>query len=183
MPAPGTDVSVVVAVVDEGVDVLHEDLKTLLSTHMMRLTTMTTSSHYPQTVMEPHVPGSLEQLQTTTSVTGVAPGIRIMPIRIATGNSIGGWDTDNRIIAKGFEVAVDCGANVLRNRVGGGAPSSLINDAIDYGTERGRVFVFAAGRVSSSLATRHSLSATRPIIAVSATNEWDEFQQPYFPRR
>ena len=59
--------------------------------------------------------------------------------------------------------------------------SDDVEAAIDEGVTQGRngngiVFVFPAGNFSSSVSWPASLSVTKPIIAVSATNEWDEFK-------
>ena len=120
-------------------------------------------------------------------VSGVGWEVKIMPIRIAHSNSPDGdWITSNLIIEDGIRTAVDRGAKILSNSWGGGSPSSAINSAIDYAITNDCVVVFAAGncRVSGSNACPQpviypaNLSLSKVIIAVSATNEWDQFKTP-----
>ncbi|WP_162145614.1 S8 family peptidase [Sinorhizobium meliloti] len=169
----------IVAVVDEGVDIEHEDLREIIVTPYDAVEDDDDQQPLPADAHGTACAGIIGAVaDNVTGVAGVAQGIKILPVRIATGNIFGRWDTDNRIIARGIEEAVDRGADILSNSWGGGAPANLINDAIDYGIGKGRVFVFAAGNDFSPVGYPAQLSTSRPIIAVSATNEWDEFKSP-----
>lgn len=170
---------IVVAVVDEGVDISHEDLKDIIVQPYDAVDDDDDQQPLPTDGHGTACAGIVGAVANNfTGVAGVAPGIKILPVRIATGSMFGGWNTDNRTIARGIEVAVDRGAHVLSNSWGGGAPANLINDAIDYGLGKGRVFVFAAGNDYTSVGYPARLSSSRPVISVSATNEWDEFKSP-----
>jgi thermitase len=111
-----------------------------------------------------------------TGISGASWYAKIMPVRIATGAPEGGWITSNEIIARGIRKAVERKANILSNSWGGGTASNLINSAIDDAIMQRRIVVFAAGNDSGSVSYPANLSSTKPIIAVSATNEWDEFK-------
>nr|WP_281719717.1 S8 family serine peptidase [Nitrosomonas nitrosa] len=111
-----------------------------------------------------------------TGISGASWYAKIMPVRIATGAQEGGWITSNEIIARGIRKAVERKASILSNSWGGGTASNLINSAIDDAIKQRRIVVFAAGNDSGSVSYPANLSSTKPIIAVSATNEWDEFK-------
>jgi thermitase len=120
-----------------------------------------------------------------TGVAGIGWNVKILPVRIAFSNYEGGdWITSNSVIEDGIRTAVDRGAHVLSNSWGGGSPSSAINSAIDYAIAENRVVVFSAGNWRASyggpkeVSYPANLSSSRAIIAVSATNEWDHFKTP-----
>lgn len=179
LPSETPAAPIIVALVDEGVDVEHEDLKDIIVQPYDAVDDDNDQQPLPADGHGTACAGIVGAVANNVKgVAGVAPGVNIMPIRIATGNQFGGWSTDNRTIARGLETAVDRGANVLSNSWGGGAPSNLINDAIDFGVGKERVFVFAAGNENGPVGYPAVLSSGRPIIAVGATNEWDEIKSP-----
>jgi len=111
---------------------------------------------------------------------GVAPGCKILPVRIAYGTS-GGWFTTDAIIADGIRTAVNRGADVLSNSWGGGGPSTAITSAFSFAQTNGRggrgcPIAIATG--NDDLRGVHypaSLSPTIPgLLAVGASNEWDQ---------
>jgi len=110
-------------------------------------------------------------------VAGVGWNNKIMPIRIASSNCSGcNWITSNAIIEDGLRTAVDRGAHVLSNSWGGGSPSNAINSAIDHAISNNRTVVIAAGNDAGPVSYPANISTNRDIIAVSATNEFDEFK-------
>ena len=118
-------------------------------------------------------------------ISGVHGEASIMPVRIAIGGPSGTWVTDNATIEDGLRTAVDRGAHVLSNSWGGGAPSNQITSGVDYALARGSVVVFATGNYraaslgsASSVSYPASLSISRSVIAVGATNQWDELKTP-----
>jgi thermitase len=111
---------------------------------------------------------------------GVAPGCRVLPVRIARGIGGGFWDTTSAKVADGIRKAVDRGADVLSNSYGVG-PSTAVTNAFQYARTNGR-----GGRGCPSAAATGNgdvrgviyparLSPSIPgFLAVGASNEWDQ---------
>jgi hypothetical protein len=121
---------------------------------------------------------------------GVAPACKVVGIRIARGVGGGFWDTTDAKVADGIRKAVDLGADILSHsyRVG---PSTAVTNAFNYTQTNGRGGLgcpnsIAAGNFSApETATNRvvtypaTLSPTiRGLMAVSATNEWDQLKSP-----
>jgi subtilisin family serine protease len=110
---------------------------------------------------------------------GIGGGCSIMAVRIAYSNQPGGpWVTTNSGIAKAIDWSWRKGADVLSNSWGGGAPSNAIIYAFTRAQRHGRdgkgcVLVAAAGNDAGAVSFPAVLDS---IIAVSATNEFDEFK-------
>jgi exosortase/archaeosortase family protein len=111
-------------------------------------------------------------------VAGVSWEAKILPVRIGFSEVQNGpWQTTWQMIEDGIKKAVDRGADVLNGSWH--SDSEEIISAIDYAISKGRVLVFSAGNDGSmDVSFPADLSATRPLIAVSATNQWDEFKGP-----
>lgn len=168
--------SVIVAILDEGVETTHEDLPELVSPY---------DATDCDDVQEPqdraaHGTACAGIAAAVTGnkfgIKGIGAGISIMPIRIAQQDSNGGWNLNPKIIADGIRMAVDRGAAVLSASWWYPGHDSDITDAIDYALTMGRVVVFAAGNYEGPVDYPASLAETRPVIAVSATNEWDQIK-------
>ena len=113
---------------------------------------------------------------------GVAPGCRVVPIRIAKGVGGGFWSTTSAKVADGIFRAVQAprSADVLSNsyRV---APSSVVTAAFQYARTHGRggkgcCIAAAAGNDNAPPVIYPArLSPSIPgMMAVSATNQWDQ---------
>lgn len=171
---------IIIAVLDEGVDTGHEDLAGKIVTP------------YDATDRDDNQEPDANDAHGTAcagiamavsnnglGITGVGAAARLMPIRIATTDKLGAWVTDDDIIENGLRTAVDRGAHVLSNSWGGGLPSAPINNGVDYALEEGRVVVFATGNDFAPFVDYPArLSLSRPVIAVGASNEWDELKSP-----
>jgi len=72
---------------------------------------------------------------------GVAPGARILDIRVANAEGY----TVSSVLTQGIIAAVDRGAQVINISLGGYGESALLRQAIDYAAQRGVVVVAAAG--------------------------------------
>lgn len=169
---------IIVAIIDEGVDINHEDLKNKIVTPYDA--TDGDNNQQPKS-WDGHGTACAGIAAAITNnnkgVAGTGWKTKIMPVRIAYSNYDGGdWITSNLIIEDGIRTAVDRGARVLSNSWGGGSPSSAINSAIDYAINNKCVVVFAAGNWSTSVIYPANLSSSKVMMAVSATNEWDEFK-------
>ena len=168
----------IVAIIDEGVETNHNDLKDKIVTPYDA--TDGDNNQEPNS-WDGHGTSCAGIAAAVTDngigIAGVGWNVKIMPVRIAYSNYENGpWITSNAIVEDGIRTAVDRGAHVLSNSWGGGSPSSAINSGIDHAVTHNRVVVFAAGNDSGSVIYPANLSLSKVVIAVSATNEWDQFK-------
>jgi subtilisin family serine protease len=113
---------------------------------------------------------------------GVAPKVKIIPIRMGTSEESpdGAWTTPV-IVDSAIRKAVEFKADVI-NASWSMDPSDLVQSAIAYAETAGRngkgiVFVCAAGNDGGDVVFPAKLAAPNsglPIIAVGASNSWDE---------
>jgi len=150
---PGEEESeVIVAVLDEGVDLDHEDLR-LVAGYDATYDPEGDPGHedsrggpLPGDGHGTACAGIIGARANGSGVVGVAPGVKIMPVRVAyTPEGANHWATTFAQLADGILWAVDHGAQVLSNSWGGGFPSDLLIDAIYQADAAGVVLVFAAG--------------------------------------
>ncbi len=72
-----------------------------------------------------------------TGFTGVAPGVQIVPIRVATGTEEQTGSTFTpAALARGIRAAVDSGAQVINVSASSNAPDPQLTDAVRYAAER-----------------------------------------------
>ncbi|MEI5913407.1 MULTISPECIES: S8 family peptidase [Bacillus] len=116
-------------------------------------------------------------------VSGVAPGCKIMGVRIGYGAVVNGediWITTDSQTADGITKAVNRGADILSNSWGGGPPSTIITSAIRRAKTVGRggkgcVVCFAAGNDNRAVSYPGTLNE---VITVAACNEYGERKSP-----
>jgi subtilisin family serine protease len=163
-----TGAGVIVAVVDSGVDYLHEDLDDNIWTNPGEIPdngiddegngfvddvhgydfqgnffTSLDPDNDPMDALGhgTHVAGIVAAEDNGIGVIGVAPDATIMPVRVL--DDVGaGWDSQ---IAKGIRYAVDNGADVINMSLGGYFFSSLMRDAVEYAHDNDVTVVAAAG--------------------------------------
>ncbi|MDE3247334.1 MAG: S8 family serine peptidase [Bacteroidota bacterium] len=169
-----TGAGITVAVIDEGVDTGHADLKANLLQGFNCLTlTANPGDGRPLGPARGHgtcCAGIVAAIaNNSVGVAGVAPDAKLIPINLAAAN---GFFTSDANIAAGFDYAWQHGADVISNSWGGGSPSSTIDDAIFRATHFGRggkgsVVLFASGNNNAGL----SYPAVNPdVIAVGGVN-------------
>jgi len=174
--------SITIAVIDEGVDYDHPDLST-----PGKLVT----GYNAETRVDDPRPQNNDAHGTSCAgiaaaagnnglgICGVAPGCRLMGIRIAHGVGTS-WVTSDAIIADGISTAAARGADVLSNSWGGGSPSTAITNAIRWARTNGRggrgcLIVFAAGNDNGPVSYPGNLPE---VITVAACNEFGEAKTP-----
>lgn len=111
-----------------------------------------------------HVAGTIGA-DAGSYVEGVAPGVRIMPVKVLgdTGNGWSNWTAD------GIIWAADNGADVINMSLGGSSPSTVQAQAVAYARSRGVTVVAAAGNDDTSAP---SYPAADPgVIGVAAVDE------------
>jgi subtilisin family serine protease len=176
---------VVVAIIDEGVDMDHEDLAPSI---VAGIDVTDRSASPPGGVAgnasssDPHgtacagIVGALGG--NGKGSVGVAYGCSLMSVRIARGAS-GTWTT-NEWAASGIELAWRGGADILSNSWGGGTPSSVIDAAVVNAVTRGRsglgcVVLFATGNNNGAVHYPANLPWT---LGIGATSPCDERKSP-----
>jgi subtilisin family serine protease len=188
------DPSIVVAVVDTGVDLNHPELAPLLLAGQDFVDFPPGSIPKPGWVFEgdftgvdanpqdevghgTHVAGTICCLSNNgVGVAGVAWNVRLLPVRVlariretATGRISGSGSAAN--IAAGIRWAADNGARVINMSLGGYSDTLVEREAVAYAISRGVVVVAAMGNDNT---TQRSFPAAYPsVIAVAATDSGD----------
>lgn len=171
------DRNVIIAVLDDGVEVLHPDLAhTIVATY----DALSDSPLYSINPWDGHgtaCSGLIVANRAPRSVVkGIAAGCSLMPVRIALSQSRNGpWVTSASYIRRGIDWAVANGAAVLSNSWGT-VPSQLIIDGFRKARAEGRggkgcVVVVPAGNSGGSVEFPGTLDG---VLTVSGTNEYDE---------
>ena len=161
--------NIVVAVVDQGVQLDHPDLSGNLLPGYDASGYGTAGG--PINNSEKHgtaCAGIIGAIQNNIMVSGVAPSCKIMPIHV----SFGSYSTDDWL-ADGINYAVSSGADVISNSWGGGNFNSAIDMAIRNAIENGRggkgcVVVFSSGNGNCSEVEYPS--STNGVIAVGGVD-------------
>ncbi len=165
---------IVIAIIDEGVDLSHPDLDQLVSGYDATNGPSISGPGSP-TANEAHgtaVAGiALATRDNNQGVSGLAPNCRIMPIRVGYGSPF----TTADWIVNSFLFATDNGADVLCNSWGNVPPLTVIQQAIEYAVTEGRdglgcPVIFSAGNGGSV-----TYPGSDPLtIAVGASSPCDE---------
>jgi len=160
------DPSVLVAVIDTGIDYNHPDLAgnyVALGYDWMNNDTDPMDDHGHGT----HCAGIIAAtLNNSLGIAGVAQ-VQIMAEKgLDSGGSGKASDLANAIIH-----AVDQGADILSNSWGGYSYSNLIHDSVKYAQDHGVLVVAAAGNEASNM--RHYPAAYDEVVSVTATDQSD----------
>ena len=92
-----------------------------------------------------HVAGTIAAANNGLGATGVAPGAKILPVRVLGDNGSG----SDRDVAAGIRYAAQIGADIINLSLGGGY-SRAIESAISYARSLGSLIVAAAGNESAT---------------------------------
>ncbi len=158
--------SVVIAIVDTGVDLFHPDLSgKLVSGYDFVNDDSNPQDDYGHGT---HVAGiAAARTNNGTGVAGLSWGAKIMPVKVLDNNGSGGYED----VASGIIYAANNGADIINLSLGGAAPSSVLEDAVEYAYALGYVVVAATGNENSTV----SYPARYPeVIAVAATDSNDQ---------
>jgi subtilisin family serine protease len=132
--------SVIIAIVDTGVDLNHPDLKGKVVQGFNAITG--TSNAMDDEGHGSHVSGlAAASSNNATGTTGVCWGAKIMPIKVLNSNGEGS-DSD---IAEGVTYAADHGAKVISMSLGSSGYSRALLDSINRAMTKGCLVVAAAG--------------------------------------
>ncbi len=167
-----TGAGVVVAVLDTGVQASHPDLVSSLTAARFDLVDNDTDPADTRNGTDDDGDGLVDEAAGHgTHVAGivhrVAPGAKIMPIRVL--NSDGRGDTWS--VTKGMYLATENGAKIINMSLGARGSAEFLRDATDDLTRRGVVIVAAAGNSGRNEKTYPA--ATKCAIAVAASGATD----------
>ena len=155
--------SVTIAIVDTGVDLGHLDLagKLVAGYDFVNSDTNPQDDNGHGT----HVAGIAAAISNNgAGIAGVSWGAHIMPVKVLNDKAGGSYSN----VAQGTIWAANHGAQVINLSLGGGVPSSVMEDAINYAHSKGVVVVAAAGNSGSNFVL---YPARYPnVIAVASTN-------------
>lgn len=165
--AAGTGDGTVIAIVDTGVDLLHEDLvDQLVAGHDF---VDDDADPRDENGHGTHVAGIAgASTDNCRGVSGIAPGVRLMPVRVLDENGDGFSDD----VRAGVEWAVDNGADVVNLSLGvEGAQlfGTALDAAVNYAWDNGVIPVVAAGNDY----VLGSGFADEPALVVAATTRDD----------
>lgn len=160
---------VVVAVVDTGVDGNHPDLQhSLISGYDVY--DEKTKGLFDPNGHGTHVAGIIAAAYNNgIAGSGIAPGVKIMPIRVLDKTGYG-EDSD---VAKGILWAVANGAHIINLSLGGPDRDPLLEDAVNFAKSNGVAVVAAAGNDGMSGSKTSYPAAHASTIAVAATTSMD----------
>ncbi len=110
-------------------------------------------------------------------VAGVAPDGRVMPIKVLGSDGTGYYST----LAEGIVYAVDHGARVVSLSLTGPAPSTTLQNAVDYARAHGVIVVAAAGNSGDSTAAYPADYDDVVAVAASDVNDRRAWFSSYGP--
>jgi hypothetical protein len=171
-----------VAVIDEGVDLYHPDLKKNLL-QGFDATTLTSDVGAGQPLSSANAHGTCcagiiaALANNNIGIAGIAPKCKILPVNLADAD---GYFTTDANIAAGIDYAWQHGADVLTNSWGGGSPSNVIDDAIHRAVTQGRngkgcTVFFSAGNNNSGLSYP---AINNEVVAVGGINMCNKRKDP-----
>lgn len=160
----GSD-DIVVAVIDDGIDLHHRDLKNqIIAPYDVVLNS---TSRISVGEHGTHVSGIIAStMNNGVGGTGIAPNIKIMPINV--------FDGENALysdVIAGIQYAIDQDADIINLSIGGTDPSEMLNEAIQRAYEAGILIIAAAGNEGENMYDYPA--AYDHVLAVSATDSYD----------
>jgi thermitase len=140
-------ISVTIAVIDTGVDLMHPDLASQID-----LVNSKSFLSYAPTAQDDyghgtHVAGIAAAIGNNgVGIAGMAWGVRIMALKVLDYNG-SGYESD---VASAINYAADHGAQVINLSLGGSTSDTTLSDAVNYAYGKGVTIVAAAGNGNTS---------------------------------
>jgi subtilisin family serine protease len=153
-------------VIDTGIDTSHPDLNVVGWTQFANGPSRDCNGHGT------HVAGTIGAKDDMNGVVGVAPGIRLHPVKVLNCAGSGSWSD---VISGINYVAGTSTRPAVANMSLGGPQNSAVDNAVRGAVDRGVFFAVAAGN-DGGLACDHSPAAAGPkagLAAVAATDSGD----------
>ena len=187
--APGawgtaTGEGITIAVLDSGVDLTHEDLRSKVTAEANCVGSNGDPNRCRGSAQDDHGHGThvagiaLASTNNGLGMAGVAPNAKLMAVRVLANRcqattptcDASGTSAD---VSAGIRWATDNGADIINLSIGGGAEQADLGcsfcEAIDYAWSKNVIVVLAAGNDS----VLPESFASKPAVIVSATNRAD----------
>lgn len=120
-----------------------------------------------------HVAGTIgARGNNATDITGVMWNVKIMPLKFLS--IVGSGSSEGA--AAGLRYAADKGAKVINNSWGGIGTSLLIHDAVEYASSKGSLLIASAGNKNCDLSRSYcwvTPAIEDKVVAISATTPHD----------
>ncbi len=159
---------IVIAIIDTGVDLTHTDINDKIQSSgydFINDDSDATDDNWHGT----HVAGiAAAETNNSEGIAGVAWNCMILPVKVLDENGEGDYSD----AIEGIRWAADHDADVINLSFGGDAPSSALEDALEYAYQRNIVIVAAAGNDGG--AVLYPAAYDDYCLAVAATNYNDE---------
>ncbi|MBM2621597.1 S8 family serine peptidase [Actinoplanes sp. LDG1-06] len=160
----------VVAVLDSGVDAKHPDLVGNLVAGYDAIANTAGGTTDPNG-HGTHVAGTIAAVTGNgVGVSAVAPGAKVMPVRVLGANGSGVMSDT----AEGIIWAADHGADVINMSLGSKSKVNAVSTAISYARSKGVVVVAAAGNEREKGSPTSYPAADAGVIGVAATDSADK---------
>lgn len=159
------DASIVIAIVDTGINLTHSEFKDRLVAgyDFVNSDADPNDDHGHGT----HIAGITAAAIDGAGTAGICPLCKLMPVKVLNSRNGGTWS----LVAKGILYAVDNGARVINLSLGASVSSATLESAIAYAKEHEVVIVAASGNLGSEMAFYPA--AAPYVIAVSGTDRND----------
>ncbi|WP_444948603.1 type VII secretion-associated serine protease mycosin [Micromonospora ureilytica] len=162
---------VVVAVLDSGVEASHPDLRGQVLAGG-RSYGASGDGRVDEDGHGTHIAGIIAAKASPDGVDGIAPGARILPIKLRKGAGA----NKAAAVALGIRMAVDGGAKVINMSFGGaGVATPQEASAIKYALDHDVVLVGSAGNTANGRTVLSSPANTPGVIAVTGTTKGGKF--------
>lgn len=160
--------TVMIAVVDTGVDLDHPDLATKVNTSLDYDFVNSDSTAQDDQGHGTHVAGiAAAATNNSTGIAGMCPNCTILPVKVLNSAGSGSYSA----IASGIRYAADKGAKVINLSLGGTSGNSTLSSAVTYADGKGSLVIAAAGNNGNS--TPFYPAAYTAAVAVAATTSTD----------
>jgi thermitase len=160
--------SVVIAVVDTGVDLDHPDLASKVLTGNDYDFVNNDSTAQDDNGHGTHVAGiAAGATNNATGIAGMCPNCLILPVKVLNAAGSGTYSA----IANGIRYAADQGAKVINLSLGGTSGSSTLQSAVDYANSKGVLVACAAGNTGNTTINYPAYYAS--CVAVASTDSGD----------
>jgi thermitase len=171
-----------IAILDDGVDVDHVDLKPKIAAAWDAIFESTTMDLPAADTHGTSVAGIAAAVTNNgMGIAGLAADVKLVAIRMMSNVDAVSESKSLAVITNAFSKAADLGADVINCSWTLGTPSKSVENAIAAASTQGRnskgiVVVFAAGNQGTDVDYPANLSVHYPILAVGASNEADQLK-------
>jgi thermitase len=156
---------VLIAVLDTGIDMQHEDLADKVVASMNFTSSPTTADLCGHGT---HIAGTIAaNANNSLGIAGVVPNCRLINVKVVNDDGI----CDSSKVAKGIVWAANNGAKVINLSLTFNEPDKALEDAVNYAWGKGVIIVAAAGNDGGSAPSYPACYEN--CLAVTATNSDD----------